>query len=143
MRYLVSVCGSFDEHHVAISHSFFSNLVLLLTAPLPNLTSDDIDSALAPASTQGSAYVPVSSVYDSRQHPVITSNPNVLRDQEYGQSPRYSGTDAYDRARSTPTWSSPQQTPSKLNINFQFHFSPFTVIYLSFRLSISYLLVGY
>ena len=28
-------------------------LLLFLSAPLPNLTSDDIDSALAPAATQG------------------------------------------------------------------------------------------
>lgn len=35
-------------------NSLFTHpFVLFLSAPLPNLTSDDIDSALAPASTQG------------------------------------------------------------------------------------------
>lgn len=84
-----------------------AHLCVLRKTPLPNLTSDDIDRALAPASTQGSVYVPSSSVYDSRQHPVITSNPNVNRGQDYGTSPRLS--EVYDR--STPTWSSAQQTP--------------------------------
>uniref|UniRef100_A0A6P8IFR7 Transcriptional regulator Erg-like isoform X1 n=2 Tax=Actinia tenebrosa TaxID=6105 RepID=A0A6P8IFR7_ACTTE len=78
-----------------------AHLCVLRKTPLPNLTSDDIDSALAPASSQGAV-----SSYDSRQHPVITSNPNAIRNQEYGPSQRYS--DAYDR--STPTWSPAQQT---------------------------------
>lgn len=109
-----STVFGFFYHVVAI----FSHLVCLFIAPLPNLTSDDIDRALAPASTQGPAYVPASSVYDSRQHPVITSNPNALRGPEFGQSPRYTGSEAYDRT--TPTsWTSSQQTPSKL-LNYHF-----------------------
>ena len=46
--------------HLHVLNPFYSqSLVLILyfcsfiSAPLPNLTSDDIDSALAPASTQG------------------------------------------------------------------------------------------
>ena len=63
---------------------------VFITAPLPNLTSDDIDSALAPASTQAAYHTPSPPLFDSRQHPVITSNPSVVKSADHGLQGRYS-----------------------------------------------------
>jgi len=95
-----------------------AHLCVLRKTPLPNLTSDDIDRALAPASVatavpspplfdsraQGSSSgMPTysrSSDSESRQHPVITSYPSATRNSDYNQA----------RFTESPSWSSAQST---------------------------------
>lgn len=102
-----------------------AHLCVLRKTPLPNLTSDDIDRALAPASVpNSSAYSPAqssplfdsrsqgtgssagmptysrSSEVESRQHPVITSFPCASRSNDYSQA----------RYTESPSWSSAQST---------------------------------
>ncbi|CAH3120059.1 unnamed protein product [Pocillopora meandrina] len=85
-----------------------AHLCVLRKTPLPNLTSDDIDNALAPASSQASYHAPSPPLFDSRQHPVITSNPSVARSSEHGLPGRFTSNDSMDR--STPSWSTPSST---------------------------------
>ena len=79
---------------------------LFPSAPLPNLTSDDIDRALAPASSQ-SYSAPSPSPFESRQSGASSAPSVVPKGSDYAQS-RY---DTLDRP--SHSWSSPSPTPSK------------------------------
>ena len=93
------------------SKTLFIELIrnaFFLPAPLPNLTSDDIDRALAPASSQG-YNAPSPSLYDSRQH---ASAPSVVpKSSDYNPQGRSYHNESFDR--STPSWVAPSPTPSK------------------------------
>ncbi|XP_015749263.1 PREDICTED: transcriptional regulator ERG-like [Acropora digitifera] len=89
-----------------------AHLCVLRKTPLPNLTSDDIDSALAPSASQASYHTPSPPLFDSRQHPVITSNPSVVRSNELAG--RYSANEPIEKSSSwAPTPSTPRLTHMK------------------------------